>query len=99
MFVMMEALQSAICEFPSLCLCFKASLSAKPFFDLHENEGAYRTHFHMKGFERRLVLKQKHKRTRNGLLSSRYLSQVIMRIKEQQISNQTNKKVTQEIYT
>ena len=54
-----------------LCLCFKASLSAKPFlflfendFDLHENETAYRTHFHMKGFALRNVLKQRHKGTR-----------------------------------
>ena len=28
-------------------------------FDLHENETAYRTHFHMKGFALRLVLKQR----------------------------------------
>ena len=33
-------------------------------FDLHENETACRTHFHMKGFALRLVLKQGHKRTR-----------------------------------
>ena len=33
-------------------------------FDLHENETACRTHFHMKGFTLRLVLKQRHKRTR-----------------------------------
>ena len=33
-------------------------------FDLHENETEYRTHFHMKGFPLRLVLKQRHKRTR-----------------------------------
>ena len=33
-------------------------------FDLHENEAACRTHFHMKGFALRLVLKQRHKRTR-----------------------------------
>ena len=32
-------------------------------FDLHENETACRTHFHMKGFVLRLVLKQRHKRT------------------------------------
>ena len=31
---------------------------------LHENETACRTHFHMKGFALRLVLKQRHKRTR-----------------------------------
>ena len=52
-----------------LCLCFKASLSANHSyendFDLHENETACRTHFHMKGFALRLVLKQRHKRTRN----------------------------------
>ena len=33
-------------------------------FDLYENETACRTHFHMKGFALRLVLKQRHKRTR-----------------------------------
>ena len=33
-------------------------------FDLHENESARRTHFRVKGFERRLVLKQRHRRTR-----------------------------------
>ena len=33
-------------------------------FDLHENETACRTHFHMKGFALRLVLKQRNKRTR-----------------------------------
>ena len=33
-------------------------------FDLHENETACRTHFHMKGFALRLVLKQRHERTR-----------------------------------
>ena len=32
--------------------------------DLHENGTACRTHFHMKGFALRLVLKQRHKRTR-----------------------------------
>ena len=32
-------------------------------FDLHENETACRTHFHMKGFALRLVLKQRHERT------------------------------------
>ena len=33
-------------------------------YDLHENETACRTHFNMKGFALRLVLKQRHKRTR-----------------------------------
>ena len=33
-------------------------------FDLHENETACRTHFHMKGLALKLVLKQRHKRTR-----------------------------------
>ena len=51
-------------RFP-LCLCF--CLGAKPFLmkmtDLHENETARRTHFHMKGFTLRLVLKQRRKRT------------------------------------
>ena len=32
-------------------------------FDLHENETACRTHFHIKGFALRLVLKQRHQRT------------------------------------
>ena len=32
--------------------------------DLHENETACRTTFHMKGFALRLVLKQRHKGTR-----------------------------------
>ena len=44
-----------------LCLCFKTSLSAKPFY---ENETAGGTHCHKKGFALRLVLKQRHKRTR-----------------------------------
>ena len=49
--------------FPSsLVPLFKASLSDD--FDLHENETACRTHFHMKGFALRLVLKQRHERTR-----------------------------------
>ena len=50
-----------------LCLCFKASLSAKPFLWkwlwFAWNETACRTHFHMKGFALRLVLKQRRKRT------------------------------------
>ena len=33
-------------------------------FDLHENETACRTHFHMKGFVLRLILKQRHKRSK-----------------------------------
>ena len=37
--------------------------------DLHENETACRTHFHMKGFALRLVLKQRHNRTRKWPLS------------------------------
>ena len=32
-------------------------------FELHENETACRTHFHMQGFALRLDLKQTHKRT------------------------------------
>ena len=52
-----------------LCLYFKASLSTKHSyendFDLHENLTVCRTHFHTKGFALKLVLKQKHKRTRN----------------------------------
>ena len=33
-------------------------------FDFHENETACGTDFHMKSFTLRLVLKQRHKRTR-----------------------------------
>ena len=40
-------------------------------FDLHENETACRTHFDMKGFALRLVLKQRHKRTRKWPIHSR----------------------------
>ena len=32
-------------------------------FDLHENGTVCRTHFHVKGFTLRLVLKERHKRT------------------------------------
>ena len=51
----------------SLCLCFKTSLCAKPF--LWKWETACRTHFHVKGFARSLVLIQRQKVTvRHGLL-------------------------------
>ena len=65
--------------FPSpLRLCFKASLSAKLSyendFDLHENETACRTHFHMKGFALRLVLKQRHKRTRKLPIGNTFMT-------------------------
>ena len=56
-----------------LSLSFEVNLSAKPYendFDLHENETAYRTHFHMKGFAIRVVLKQRHKRTRKWPLAA-----------------------------
>ena len=51
-----------------LCLCFKTSLSAKPFIlkwvllavSFHANQ----SHFHENGFALRLALKQRHKRTR-----------------------------------
>ena len=39
-------------------------------FDLHENETACSTHFHMKGFALRLVLKERHKRTRKWPIDS-----------------------------
>ena len=51
-------------------------------FDLHENETACRTHFHMKGFALRLVLKQRHKRTRKwpiALLDYFEMSVLIMK--------------------
>ena len=38
--------------------------------DLHENETACRTHFHMKGFALRLVLKQRYNRTRKWPIQS-----------------------------
>ena len=37
--------------------------SYENYFDLHENETACRTHFHMKGFALRRVLKQRHERS------------------------------------
>ena len=40
--------------------------------DLHENETACKTHFHMKGFALRLVLKQRHKRTRKRPITSKF---------------------------
>ena len=40
------------------------NLSYENDFDLHENETACRTHFHMKGFALRLALKQRYKGTR-----------------------------------
>ena len=40
------------------------NLSYKNDFDLHENQTACRTHFHVKGFALRLVLKQRHMRIR-----------------------------------
>ena len=39
-------------------------LSYENEFDLHENEPVGGTHFHMNGFARRLVLKQRQKATR-----------------------------------
>ena len=58
-----------------LCLCFKSSQvqdhSYEIDFDLHENETACRTNFHMKGFALRPVLKQRHKRTRRWPIRSR----------------------------
>ena len=41
-------------------------------FDLHENETACRTHFHMKGFAIKFVLKQRHKRTRKWPIPERF---------------------------
>ena len=45
-------------EFP-----FARNHSYENDFDLYEKETACRTHFHMKGFVFRLVLKQRHMRT------------------------------------
>ena len=56
-----------------LYLCLKTSLNANPSyqndFDLHENEYAYRTHFHKKGFALKLVLKHAHE---NSEMASSY---------------------------
>ena len=49
-------------------------------FDLHENETACRTHFNMKGFALRLVLKQRHKRTRKWPIATEKRSVVSRRI-------------------
>ena len=43
---------------------FQSEVKCENDFGLHENETACRTHFHMKSFALRLVLKQRHKRTR-----------------------------------
>ena len=61
-----------------LCLCFKTSLSAKPFiwnefcmqFHFHSNQ----SHFHKNGFALRLALKQRHKRTRKWPIETTYFS-------------------------
>ena len=45
-------------------------------FDLHENETACRTHFHMKGFELRLGLKQRHERTREWPIAPSVSAQI-----------------------
>ena len=50
--------------FPSSLVPLFQSESKCEMTDLHENESACRTHFHMNGFALRLVLKQRHKRTR-----------------------------------
>ena len=55
-------------EFPCASV---SNHSYKNDFDLHENETACRTHFHMKGFVLRLVLKQRHKRTRKWPIERR----------------------------
>ena len=56
-----------------LCLCFKASLSAKPFneneFRLPFHFHANRSHFHVKGFALRLALIKRHKGTRKWPIS------------------------------
>ena len=46
-------------------------------FDLHENETACGTHFHVKGFALRLVSKQRHKRTRKWpvfIINAQYIT-------------------------
>ena len=46
-------------------------------FDLHENETACRIHFYMKGFALKLVLKQRHKRTRKWPIGGQKFYKVI----------------------
>ena len=46
-------------------------------FDLHENETAYITHFQMKGFALRLVLKQRLKRTRKWPIELSFAIKVV----------------------
>ena len=43
---------------------FQSESKCETIFNLHENKIACRSHFHMKGFALRLVLKQRHKRPR-----------------------------------
>ena len=55
-----------------LCLFFKrnfCNLSYENDFDLHENEPVSETHFHMKGFARRLFLTQRQKTTGKWLVT------------------------------
>ena len=42
-------------------------------FDLHENETACGTHYHMRGFALRLVVKRRHKRTRKWPILGTFL--------------------------
>ena len=59
-------------SFPS-CLVplFQSESNCENDFDLHENEPQCGTHFHIKGFLPRLVLKQRHKRTRKWPVGQR----------------------------
>ena len=65
-----------------LCLCFKTSLSAKPFiwkWVLHAvSFSCQSSHFHKNGFALRIALKQRHKGTRKWPISLLKLDEFLM---------------------
>ena len=67
----MDASAIGISEFPCASISKRVKVRNHSYendFDLHKNETARRTHFHMKGIALRLVLKQRQKRTRKWLI-------------------------------
>ncbi len=68
-YLLFRSLRQVIGHFRvTLCLCFKTGLRAKSSyeneFDFDENGLVGETHFHMNGFTRRLVSKQRRRVTR-----------------------------------
>ena len=60
--------------FPSsLVPLFQSESKCKSDFNMHENETACRTHFHLKGFTLGLVLKQRHKNSEMTYLNNNTL--------------------------